>query len=311
MKKTVLIFGISSFVGSNLAQILKDDFRIIGTYFKTPVEIPGITCYPCDVLKKEYVTNLTALFKPDITIYAVGLSSLTACKTFPKQADALNTVGAINCCTASERYGSKFVLLSSGFVLGGEDQVYSEGDTPFPNTALGNSLSSSEFYVQRSCLNYLILRSSPLYGRSFNPKKGNWFEGIQASFAHQEPVQVDDSVFTGFLDVSILGKVLKNAFEANVTNRLFQVSSRDWMSRYEFARLYAKTFKKDDNLLQRMNAPFPLDQRENSKSSSSVVAANSYFYKMDTTNIQDYLGIKMPSVEESIHYTYKRFNERA
>src|SRR5688572_27476615 len=122
MKKTVLIFGVSSFVGSNLALMLKDDYRVIGTYHKTPVEIPGITCYPCDVLKKDYVMNLTGLFKPDFTIYAIGLSSLTECKNFPKLADALNTNGAINACTASERYGSKFIFISSSYVLGGEDQ---------------------------------------------------------------------------------------------------------------------------------------------------------------------------------------------
>ena len=84
------------------------------------------------------------------------MSSLTDCKLNPKMADALNTTGAVNACSASERYGSKFIYLSSGYVLGGEDQLYKEGDTPFPTTAYGNSLSSTEFWIQRSCLNYLV-----------------------------------------------------------------------------------------------------------------------------------------------------------
>ena len=90
MKKTVLIVGASSFVGSNLALYLKDHFRVIGTYHKTPMEIPGVTCYPCDVFKKDYVSSLIGVLKPDYTIYAVGMSSLTECKLNPKQADALN-----------------------------------------------------------------------------------------------------------------------------------------------------------------------------------------------------------------------------
>jgi len=38
--KTILIFGISSFVGSNLAFFLKEDFRIVGTYKKNYVKKP-------------------------------------------------------------------------------------------------------------------------------------------------------------------------------------------------------------------------------------------------------------------------------
>lgn len=308
MKKTVLIFGISSFVGSNLAQVLKDEYRVIGTYHKTPVDIPGVTCLPCDILKKDYVSNLVGLLKPNFTIYAVGMSSLTECKLKPKQADAVNSVGAVNACTSSERYGSKFILLSSSYVLGGDDLPYKEGDTPFPNTVYGANLSSTEFYVQRSCLNYLILRCAPLYGRGFSPKHPNWFEAVQSQLAKNETVQADDSVVTGFLDIYILGRVLKAFFTSDVTNRLFQVSSRDYLTRYDFARLIAKTFKKDENLIQRTSIPFPVDT--NNLKVGTKAPASQYFFKMDTFNVEEFLGLKMPSVEESLQLTYKRLTEQ-
>jgi dTDP-4-dehydrorhamnose reductase len=300
MKKTILIFGVSSFVGSNLIEMLKDEFRIIGTYHKTPVSIPGVTCVPCDVLKKDYVSNITARFRPDLTIYAVGLSSLKECQLTPKLADALNSVGAVNCCAASERYDSKFIYISSGYVLGGEDTVYREGETPFPNTVYGNSLSSTEFYIQRSCLNYLILRCCPLYGRSFNPNHNTWFENLQASFAKGEPVMVDDTVHTGFLDVQIMIRILKAALSKNITNRLFHVSSNDFMTRYEFAMLYAKIFKKDQGLIQRMNGKFPADKNKDE--------GQNYFYRLDTSNIEEFLNAKLPKIEDSLQLTYKRLS---
>ena len=302
MKKTILIFGVSSFIGSNLLEMLKDEYRIIGTYHKTPVTIPGITCIPCDVLKKEYVSNITARFRPDLTIYAVGMSSLKACQLQPKHADALNSVGAVNCCAASERYDSKFIYISSAFVLGGEDTVYREGETPFPNTAYGSSLSSTEFYIQRSCLNYLILRCAPLYGRSFNPSHMNWFEHLQAAFAKGEPVLVDDSVATGFLDVQIMIKILKATLANNVTNRLFHVSSKDFMTRYEFAKLYAKIFKKDEGLIQRTNVKFPVEKNKNNDENSN------YYFRLDTSNIEEFLNTKMPRIEDSLNLTYKRLS---
>ena len=302
MKKTILIFGVSSFIGSNLLEMLKDEFRIIGTYHKTPVSIPGVTCLPCDVLRKEYVSNITARFRPDLTIYAVGMSSLRECHLFPKQADALNSAGAVNCCAASERYNSKFIYISSGFVLSGEDTVYREGETPFPNSVYGNTLSSTEFYVQRSCLNYLILRCAPLYGRSFNPSHSNWFEHMQTAFAKGEPVIVDDSVTTGFLDVQIMVRILRATLSKDVTNRLFHVSSKDFMTRYEFAQLYAKIFKKDDALIERTSGRFPLEKNKGNEENSS------FYFRLDTSNIEEFLNAKMPKIEDSLQLTYKRLN---
>ena len=303
MKKTILIFGVSSFVGSNLLESLKDDFRIVGTYHTTPVSIPGITCLPCDVLRKDYVSNLTAIFRPDITIYAVGMSSLKECQLAPKKSDALNSAGAVNCCMASERYGSKFIYLSSGFVLGGDDTLYREGDTPFPATSYGNSLSTTEFYIQRSCLNYLIFRCAPLYGRGFNPTHANWFETLQTAFAKNEPVYADDSVTTGFLDVQLLGKVIKATIAKGVTNRLLQITTKDNMTRYEFAKLYAKIFKKDEGLIQKTTGLFPAETPKNSNK-----AQTSHHFRMDTANIEEILGVQMPKIEESLMLTYKRLN---
>lgn len=303
MKKTILIFGVSSFVGSNLLEMLKDEYRIIGTYHKTPVSIPGLTCIPCDVLKKDYVTNITARFCPDLTIYAIGLSSLKECQLFPKRADALNSSGVVNACTASERYGSKFIFFSSGFVQEGADTVYREGETPFPNTAYGDSLSSTEYYIQRSCLNYLILRCSILYGRSLNPEHANWFECLQTAFAKGEPIQADDSVHVGFLDIQILAQILKATLAKNVTNRLLHVSSSDFMTRYEFAKLYAKIFKKNEGLIQRVNVKIQVHKNKSNDENEN------YYYRLDTSNIEGFLNTKMPRVEDSLKLTYKRLND--
>ncbi|HXH73373.1 MAG TPA: sugar nucleotide-binding protein [Bacteriovoracaceae bacterium] len=302
MKKTILIFGVSSFVGSNLAQMLGDEYRIVGTYNKTPVDIPGVTCVPLDVLKKDNVFKVLSIFKPNFTIYAVGMSSLTECLRNPKKADALNSAGASNCTMASERFGSKFIYLSSCYVLGGADTVYKESDTPFPNTVYGNSLSSTEFYVQRSCLNYLILRCAPLYGRSYNPLHPNWFEMLQTSLAKNVGIPADDEVWTGFLDVYVLAKIVKSMIHFGVTNKLLQVSSNNSMTRFEFAKAYAKVFKKDANLIQPSSGTFPIDRNQ-----GKAVVAN-LFYKLDVSNLESLLGVKVPSIEESLLLTYQRFN---
>ncbi len=300
MRKTVMIFGITSFVGSNLAEILKNDFRVVGTYHKTPVNIPGITCYHCDVHKKDYVSKLIAIVKPDFTIYAIGLSSLAECKQRPKLADALNSVGAANVCSASERFRSKFVYLSSAFVHSGENPTYTEGDTPFPTTAFGTSLSSAEFYIQRSCLNYLILRTGNLYGRGYRDEHPNWYECLERSLARGEKFVADDSVKMGFLDIHIIGRILKKALQENVTNRLLHVSSTDIMTRYQFALSYARHFKLNETLIQSSLVPFPLERKQGKDT------VQDFTFRLSVANIEEFLGTKMPTIVESLTFTHKR-----
>jgi dTDP-4-dehydrorhamnose reductase len=308
MRKTVMIFGITSFVGSNLAEVLKNDFRVVGTYHKTPVNIPGVTCYHCDVHKKDYVSKLIAIVKPDFTIYAIGLSSLAECKQLPKLADALNSVGAANVCSASERFRSKFVYLSSAFVHSGENPTYKEGDTPFPNTAFGSSLSSAEFYVQRSCLNYLIFRMGNIYGRSYRDQHPNWFECLERAVARGDKLVADDSVKMGFLDIQIVARILKKALQENITNRLLHVSSADIMTRYEFAQNYARLFKLNGTLIQSSLVPFPVDRKRDKD------ALQDFTFRLSVANIEEFLGTTMPTIEESLIFTKKRlevFSEKS
>lgn len=302
MRRTILIFGASSFLGSNLLEVLKKNYRIIATYKDTPIEYPGIHIYRCDGLKKDRVNHLIGLTKPDVTIYAGGLSSLTACQSNPKLSDALNSAALINVCSAAERYSSKFIFVSSSFVLGGENVDYLESDTPFPVTTYGSSLASSEFYVQKSCLNYIIFRCAPLFGKSYHPKRRNWIESIERSVVKGLVAGVDDQIEHGYMDPSILANIIHLAIEKNVTNRLFQISSQDTMSRYDFARRYIKSHGLDENLVGRAQWNFPLDE------SSSRGRAKDYFkYKMSVRNAEEYFQIKLPSVDELIKT--QKFNE--
>lgn len=302
MRKTVLIVGGSSFVGSNLVEALRDEFRVVCTYHHTPLTIPGILSLPCDVLNKERVNRMVQAIRPHVTIYAAGLSSVTACNDNPKLADAMNSAGLINVCSSAERMSSKFIFISSSFVLGGEDIIYKESDTPFPSTSYGASLASSEFYVQKSCLNYIVFRSCPLYGRSYHPKRKNWFEALEKSIESGLPVAMDDRVFHGHLDVQLLATLIKLSIQQNVTNRLLQVSSKDVLSRYDFAKLYCQLFKKDENLVTRAQWELPIDSGQ----ARIAKSMSKYSYKMDLKNAEEFFNFRFPTVEESLTGTRKR-----
>lgn len=295
-KKTILIFGLSSFLGSSLAEILKSKYRVVGTYFNTQVNIPGVLSIKCDIHNKQLVQKVVYLFKPDITIYTVGLTDLDACQEFPKVAEALNTNGVFNASMASERYHSKFIYFSSSYIFSGEDVIFKENDTPLPVSVYGNTVASSEFYIQKSCLNYIIFRCAPIFGRSYNPNDLTWIEAIERSEFLGNKISCDTKIHTGFIDIYTLSMLLDIAIEKNITNKLLQVTSKDIMNRYDFAKLYLDEFGGNTGLLSKGDWSFP---RSENQMTTRFLEEELKFY-MDYYNIEDEFGIKMPSVFEMI-----------
>lgn len=300
-RKTVVIFGVSSFVGSNLAQYLKDDYRVVGTYFENRVKIPGVLTLPCDVMKRDAIQMVLFTFRPELTIYAVGSSSVEACHDFENYADALNSGGVFNVVPFCERYQSKVCYISSAFIFSGENRINLENDTPLPNTFYGKSKASAEFFIQKSCLNYVIFRCSNFYGRGIHPRISTWFENIEKKSFNQESCAMDSKINIGFLDVFYLAQAIKMSLENDVTNRLFQLSSKDSITFYDFALTYAKVFKTDKSLIKKLNWEFP--QMESSMIEQRM--DDNFYYKIDVANLEAALGIEMPTVEQSLELSYK------
>ncbi len=301
MKKTVLIFGITSFVGSNFAEVLSENFHVVGTYHNEEQFLPShFSMLRCNVLNKEEVTRAIKFFKPDYVIYAVGISSLETAKGHPKEAEALNSTGAINCLNAAERSGALFIYLSSAFVLSGDNKFFKESDTPFPSTNYGSSVANAEFLIQKSSLHYLILRCPVLYGRSYSVKRLNIFELIQQSVFEQKVLKLDDQVQVGFLDVQLIARFLVVLLEKRIVNRLLQISSKDHLTTYQFAKKYAQVFNVSSSTFETKNGGFPQEAK----------AGTNLSFKMDVTNTESRIGIKMPTIQESLEFSQRRFSAK-
>lgn len=302
-RKTILIIGINSFVGSNLAEFFRKTCRVVGTYHKRNYSLPGILTLPCDVLSKDEVQLVLYAFKPDIVLYCAGLSSLRECSEYQNACDALNSSGLFNVAELAPRYGARVIYFSSHNVFAGAKKNYNETDNPDIISHYGKSQASSEFYLQKSSLNYLIFRCCKLYGRGIDPLRETVFELMQKKIKSNQNVVYDDFVHQGFVDVFYLGMTLKMCIDKNVSNRLIHFSSQDTMTNYEFAKLYCEIFKDTEGLISKGKWPFPI-----AKGSSIEKLEDHLHFKLDVLNVEGLLKIKMPTIRESLEFTYKRLH---
>ncbi len=242
-----------------------------------------------------------------MTIYVAGISSLVDCKRQQKLADAINSIGPINVSMYSERYNSKFCLISSCYIFSGLEESYRENDTPQPNTVYGRTMGSSEFYIQKSCLNYLIFRCCMLYGRSYNINQLNFFELLERKFIRNETINCDSKVHLGFIDVHYLAQAIEKAFIEKVKNRLFQLNTSDIGTYYDFAKTYAKVFNQSSSLVSKGDWPFPYEVSPLDLDTSY----DSFKYNLSTFNIEGSLEFKIPSIEESLESTKERLGSKS
>jgi dTDP-4-dehydrorhamnose reductase len=298
-QETMVIFGISSFVGSNLGEFFKDKLRVIGTYDKTPHKSDGILSMPCDVMHKDEIRRIITTFQPDYVVYCIGVSSLENAHNYPKVADALNTAGIFNVTNFTERYQSKFFLISSAFLFGGENNLYAETDIPMSNNAYGTSLASSEFYIQKSCLNYVIIRCCKLYGRSFKSGDMNIFEKIERKLYKNEKYKLDSKVVLGWLDVQYLAEMINLCILRKISNRLLQLSSNDFDTHYGFAKRLASKFDYNDASLIKSSWDFPLQRSFGGGHQED----DKMYFMMDTLNLEYSLEVAIPTIDQSLSRT--------
>lgn len=296
--KTILILGVSSFVGSNLAEFLRRDFKVFGTYFKNKVEIPGVLTFHCDILKNEQVESCIRITQPDVTIYCPGSSSISGCHDDPVEAQRLNANGLYFITENCKRFNSLLIYISSSMVFSGEKKSYGEIDIPDFNTQLGQTKSSGEYFLETSLPDYLIFRCCQLYGRGIIHNRSNLLQQLEGG----QEIFFDDTLLMGFLDVNYLAMIISIAIENNLRNLLLHVCSTNILSRFQFAQQYAKIFNIDPGFIKKteIKLPYLLDKPE--------VTKRKLTFHLDTKNIENYLNIIPPTIEESLEFTYRRFN---
>ena len=75
------------------------------------------------------------------------------------------------------------------------------------------------------------------------------------------------------------------------------------MTLFDFAKLYAKIFKEEESLISSGKLRFPV-----TKDFTSSEEDVDHYYHIDNINLEGFLDLNMPTVEQSLDFTLKNFN---
>lgn len=285
--KSILITGAFGQLGIACSNILESKFNII----KTGINADNGN-NKLDVSSKKDVEIFLNQFRPDIILNLAAITDVDGCEHNPERADKINRKGVMHLC---DRFDGHFIQLSTDYVFDGEDGPYLEDDLTNPISIYGKTKLEAEKYLINSTVNHTIIRTNVVYSYS-TETKASFLKWVVQSLRDSKHIEVVSDQWNNPTSTDSLAHFIQR-IALSGTHGLYHYADEGLMSRYEFAKLIAKTFKLDSNLIRPIltseliqEAPRPLKSG------------------LKTQKIQKELSIVPPSVETSLIQIYNTLN---
>ncbi|MGZ3687509.1 MAG: sugar nucleotide-binding protein [Bdellovibrionota bacterium] len=300
--KAVLIVGGSGFLGTRIALRLRDKYKVFATYYKHRVSIPGITMLPFNVDNRNWVKRTMMVARPDVIIYAMGNHDSYWAEKNARFAERHHTSGAATVATASDMIQPKLIYLSSAYLFDGSRGNYHEGDTVLPNSVLGRAKLGGENIVKSKSLNYLILRTSPIFGRG-NGINLSQLDKLRMALDRGERVELQTNELHSFAGAEGFCDVIERLVETGIRNKILHYSGLTKVTYYEWGKEFAKRFGYDPSLILPKKAVLR-------KSATNLTEEYIPDYSLNCTATIDALKIKPLLLEESFDLLQKQLIPR-
>ena len=215
------LVGSRGMLASDLALMLEDCGEVIKRDLPE-LDITNIACVRKDIRAAA----------PDIVINCAAYTAVDKAEEEESTCHAVNALGAGNIATVCKELGIRMVHISTDFVFDGEAcRPYTEEDTTAPVSVYGKTKLAGESLIRQGMDDYLIVRTSWLYGRHGN----NFVKTISRLVAERDSLgiiydQTGTPTYTKDLAEAII-----NLISVKAEPGIYHFSNEGLCSWYDFA----------------------------------------------------------------------------
>ncbi len=288
----LLVIGGTGLLGSKILELAKGRFEAYGTYNEH--EPKDIKMHKLDACNRDAVFKLIDKIKPDCVIDTHSLTNLDYCETHQEETWKVNIDGTRNVAEACKIAGSKYIFLSTDYVFDGTKMWYTEKDKPHPLNYYAKTKTIGENILQNLDLNYIVARTSVLYGVGGSGKVSflTWLIGKLK--AGENVRIVTDQKNNPTLTDNLTEQIFK-LYSKDETG-IFHITGGECLSRYDFSIKAAEMFGLDKKLITPVTSP-ELNQ----------IAPRPRNLNMLTEKLEHATGIKTLSINEGLSIFKKQF----
>lgn len=220
----ILVIGASGFLGRQLLAVQPEG--VIGTFF----EHAHAGHISLDLRDRSAIDRVMQQVRPDVVLYAAGLTDVAQCEHRKKEAHALN-------CAAPGHLASfgnvRVCYFSTDYVFDGAQGRYLEEDEPRPLNYYGASKLAGEREVLRRNPRNVVIRVSGLYDSE--GVKGRRFTSPAGA---ADSLDADDTRLSSPVHAADVVSATRAILQSGMGGT-FHVAGPDVLSRYEFAQIAA------------------------------------------------------------------------
>ena len=253
MKTKILITGSNGLLGQNLIELfLKDktNYEIFG--FSREENRSGRTDFEyqnVDITNKELLIEKTIEIKPDFIINTAAMTNVDACENDRVACFDLNVNVVQNLIDICSEIDAHLIHISTDFIFDGEKGNYTETDAPNPLSYYGETKLLSEEILEKSTINFTILRTILVYGLVNDMSRSNIVLWVKESLENNKEITIVDDQFRTPTYVEDLAIACKISIDKKATG-VFNISSNQLLSIYEIAQEIADAFHLDKTLIK-------------------------------------------------------------
>ncbi|MHA1413973.1 MAG: dTDP-4-dehydrorhamnose reductase [Promethearchaeota archaeon] len=251
----ILVIGANGFLGSNFFSKTNNEYflnkriNIIASGLHASILNNDIKFYKIDITNKRETINKISNLEPDIIILTAALTNVDQCELNKKLALKVNVDGPKNVLEACQRINAKLIFFSTDFVFDGKKEggSYTEDDHPNPINYYGLTKYKAELAIMNSNIEYLICRTSVLYG--WNSRKQNFITWILNNLRQNKEIKIVTDQINSPTYVENLTKIIIKLIEKKIQG-IYHTAGDCALSRYDMAIKCAQIFSYDLSLIK-------------------------------------------------------------
>ena len=211
--ETILIAGLDTVAGANIAASLSERYRVVGTAFDTPVSISG-----CETLQtagghRDQIRELLATWRPERVVYCGAPADSSWSDSAPVIGrEELHQARAWAAASAESRLHLTFV--SSDAVFTGPWLFHGEDSQSYSSDSFGRAIRQLERDVVEIHPNTINVRTNAL---GWSPTGNGWLEHLVDQIEAGQLPGVDPIPHATVIPATELGRVLDQAWRARLT----------------------------------------------------------------------------------------------
>ena len=248
----------------------------------------------CDITKYDVLARYVETLGPTVVINCAAYNAVEQAEQQSDLAHLINGKAVENIATLCGRDRIFFVHYSTDYVFDGKKgELYTEDDAPGPLNVYGKSKLAGEDAVQKHAVEFLLFRTSWVFGdgpQNFIYKFRQWSQK-----SHVIKLSADEvSVPTSSADlVSVTLASLEKGLRG-----LYHLTNSDYASRYELGRHVAKTLSMNNLII-----PVPMSTFPSSLQRPAFTA-------MSNARLQNQLGMPIRDWRSAVEQFFQEYPPR-